>query len=49
MTLEESFWAYLNEPCETEGCDRTATHNQNARAVCNAHLDPNVAAFARDD
>ena len=45
MTLDE----YLAQPCDEEGCDRTATHNQDNRKVCNRHLDRDTPAFARND
>lgn len=43
---------YLNRPCDEVGCDRVATHNQPCAVVyrvCNAHLDPTLPAFARND
>ena len=49
MTFEQEFWAYLNAPCEADDCSRFATHDQDARAVCDEHLDRAHPAFARND
>lgn len=43
------FARYLSEPCEEPGCERTATHNQAGRKVCNTHMDWDAPAFARND
>lgn len=45
MTFDE----YLSQPCETPECDRVATHNQDGKRVCNAHLAHGRPAFARND
>lgn len=50
--LDDDFSRYLNQPCSEPDCERTATHNQANRRVCNAHLDNGPGAqpaFARDD
>jgi hypothetical protein len=52
MTYDDAFDRYLSEPCDEPDCDRTATHNQAGRQVCNTHLDnsPDAPrAFARND
>jgi hypothetical protein len=46
----DSLTAYLNSlRCEVDNCGRRADHRQDGRTVCNAHLDPNVRAFATND
>lgn len=53
MSLDE----YLSEPCDTEGCTATATHNGHERGAepprrgqfCNQHMDWDQPAFARND
>ena len=43
------FDEYLRQPCDEDGCDRIATHNQNSKKLCNKHTDFNQWARARDD
>ena len=47
---QDAYERYLSEPCDE--CERTATHNQGGRTVCNTHLDNSPSApraFARND
>lgn len=43
------FDEYLQQPCDEHGCGAVATHNQDGRKVCNAHMDWTRPAFARND
>lgn len=47
-----TFAEYLRQPCDTEGCDYIATHNQyraDGRKFCNQHTDFTLDCHARDD
>lgn len=52
---DPEFEAYLNQPCDEDGCTRTANHDGTGKNTgkrgkwCNQHCDWNQPAFARND
>lgn len=42
MSLDE----YLRQPCDEQECDKTATHRQAGRKVCNQHTRKDEPAYA---